>query len=164
VGTSGGTLVNGFKGALLKDWTFQNSISLRTGSPLTAISGGNRATTTGTGITGSVRADATGRPLSPATPGDGFNISAFAAPAAGLWGDAGRNTIPGPIVFSLNGSLSRVFRIGERRSIDLRFDATNALNHPTITGWGTTINNSTFGLPTAASQMRKMTANLRFRF
>jgi hypothetical protein len=164
VGTSGGTLVNGFKGALLKDWTFQNGITLRTGSPLTAISGGNRATTTGTGITGSVRADATGLPLSPATPGDGFNTSAFAAPAAGLWGDAGRDTIPGPLVFSLNGSLSRVFRIGERRSIDLRFDATNALNHPTITGWGTTINNSTFGLPTAASAMRKMTANLRFRF
>jgi hypothetical protein len=164
VGTSGGTLVNGFKGALLKDWTFQNGITLRTGSPLTAISGGNRATTTGTGITGSVRADATGLPLSPATPGDGFNLSAFAAPAAGLWGDAGRDTIPGPLVFSLNGSLSRVFRIGERRSIDLRFDATNALNHPTITGWGTTINNSTFGLPTAASAMRKMTANLRFRF
>ena len=164
VGTSGGTLVNGFRGTLLKDWTFQNSITLRTGSPLTAMTGGNRATTTGTGITGSVRADATGLPLSPATPGDGFNISAFAAPAAGLWGDAGRDTIPGPIVFSLNGALSRVFRIGERRSIDLRFDATNALNHATITGWGTTINNSTFGLPTAASAMRKMTANLRFRF
>ena len=164
VGTSGGTLVNGFKGALLKDWTFQNGITLRTGSPLTAISGGNRATTTGTGITGSVRADATGLPLSPATPGDGFNTSAFAAPAAGLWGDAGRDTIPGPLVFSLNGSLSRVFRIGERRSIDLRFDATNALNHATITGWGTTVNNSTFGLPTAASAMRKLTANIRFRF
>ena len=164
VGTSGGTLVNGFKGALLKDWTFQNSITLRTGSPLTAISGGNRATTTGTGITGSVRADATGLPLTPATPGDGFNTLAFAAPVAGLWGDAGRDTIPGPLVFSLNGSLSRVFRIGERRSIDLRFDATNALNHPTITGWGTAIGNSTFGLPTAASAMRKMTANLRFRF
>jgi hypothetical protein len=164
VGTRGGTLVNGFKGSLLKDWTFQNGITLRTGSPLTAISGGNRATTTGTGITGSVRADATGLPLSPATPGDGFNTLAFAAPAAGLWGDAGRDTIPGPLVFSLNGSLSRVFRIGERRSIDLRFDATNALNHPTITGWGTTINNSTFGLPTAASAMRKLTANLRFRF
>jgi hypothetical protein len=67
-------------------------------------------------------------------------------------------------VFSLNGSLSRVFRIGERRSIDLRFDATNALNHATITGWGTTVNNSTFGLPTAAAAMRKLTANLRFRF
>jgi hypothetical protein len=164
VGTSGGTLVNGFKGALLKDWTFQNGITLRTGSPLTAISGGNRATTTGTGITGSVRADATGVPLFPATPGDGFNVSAFAAPVAGLWGDAGRDTIPGPIVFSLNGSLGRVFRIGERRSIDLRFDATNALNHVTITGWGTTLNNSTFGLPTNAAAMRKMTANLRFRF
>jgi hypothetical protein len=164
VGTRGGTLVNGWKGTLLKDWTFQNSISLRTGSPFTATTGGNRATTTGTGITGSVRADATGLPLFPATSGSGFNLSAFAAPAAGLWGDAGRNTIPGPMVFSLNGSLSRVFRIGERHSIDLRFDATNALNHPTITGWGTTVNNSTFGLPTAASAMRKLTANIRFRF
>jgi hypothetical protein len=164
VGTRGGTLVNGFKGALLKDWTFQNSITLRTGSPLTAITGGNRATTTGTGITGSVRADATGLPLFPATPGDGFNLAAFAAPAAGLWGDAGRDTIPGPIVFSLNGSLSRVFRIGERRSIDLRFDTTNALNHVTITSWGTTLNNSTFGLPTNAAAMRRMTVNLRFRF
>jgi hypothetical protein len=164
VGTSGGTLVNGFKGTLLKDWTFQNSITLRTGSPLTAISGGNRATTTGTGITGSVRANATGLPLFPATPGDGFNTSAFAAPVAGLWGDAGRDTIPGPLVFSLNGSLGRVFRIGERRSIDLRFDATNALNHVTITNWGTTLNNSTFGLPTNAAAMRKLTANIRFRF
>jgi hypothetical protein len=164
VGTRGGTLVNGFKGALLKDWTFQNSITLRTGSPLTATAGGNRATTTGTGITGSVRADATGLPLYPVTPGDGFNLNAFAAPAAGLWGDAGRTTIPGPTVFSLNGSLSRVFRLGERRSIDLRFDVTNALNHVTITSWGTTLNNSTFGLPTNAAAMRRMTANIRFRF
>jgi hypothetical protein len=164
VGTSGGTLVNGFKGALLKDWTFQNSITLHTGNPLNVISGGNRATTTGTGITGSVRADATGLPLFPATPGDGFNLDAFSAPAAGMWGDAGRDTIPGPIVVSLNASLGRVFRIGERRSIDLRYDVTNALNHVTITSWGTTINNSTFGLPTNAAAMRSMTANLRFRF
>jgi hypothetical protein len=164
VGTSGGTLVNGFKGALLKDWTFQNSITLHTGNPLNVISGGNRATTTGTGITGSVRADATGLPLFPATPGDGFNLDAFSAPAAGMWGDAGRDTIPGPIVVSINASLGRVFRIGERRSIDLRYDVTNALNHVTITSWGTTINNSTFGLPTNAAAMRSMTLNLRFRF
>jgi hypothetical protein len=118
----------------------------------------------GTGVSGPVRASATGLPLDPATPGYGFNIDAFAAPLDGTWGTAGRDVVPGPTVFSLSASLGRVFRIGERRSIDLRFDATNALNHVTITSWGTTLESSTFGLPTAASGMRRMTANLRFRF
>ena len=115
-------------------------------------------------MSGPVRASATGLPIDPATPGYGFDINAFTAPVTGFWGTAGRNIVPGPTVFSLNGSLGRVFRLGERRSIDLRFDASNALNHVTITSWGTTLASSTFGLPTAASAMRKMTATMRFRF
>ena len=93
-----------------------------------------------------------------------FNPAAFAAPAAGQWGTAGRNTIPGPSIFSLDGSAGRVFRIGERRSIDVSFQAQNLLNRVTITNWGTTISSNTFGLPTAAAGMRRMTATLRFRF
>ncbi len=164
VGRAGGTLLKGWKGAALKDWTFTNSITLRTGSPLTAVAGGNRAVVGGTGITGTVRADATGQPLYPAVDGYGFNLAAFAPPVTGEWGNAARNTITGPAIFSLNGALGRVFRIGERKNIDLRFDVSNALNHPTITSWGSTVSSATFGLPTAASQMRRMTANLRFRF
>ena len=163
-GMRGGALLNGWKGRLLKDWTFINSITLRTGNPLTISAGGNRSVVTGTGVSGPVRASATGLPIDPATPGYGFDINAFTAPVTGFWGTAGRNIVPGPTVFSLNGSLGRVFRLGERRSIDLRFDASNALNHVTITSWGTTLASSTFGLPTAASAMRKMTATMRFRF
>src|SRR5262249_50897963 len=44
VGRAGGTLVNGWKGALLKDWTFTNSISIGGGRPLTPTVGGVRAT------------------------------------------------------------------------------------------------------------------------
>jgi hypothetical protein len=164
VGRAGGTLLQGWKGALLKDWTLINSISLRTGSPFTAMAGGNRSVVTGTGVTGPVRADATGLALDENVTGYGFNPAAFASPIAGQWGTAGRNTIPGPSIFSLNGSASRVFRIGERRSIDLSFQATNLFNHVTITSWGTTIGANTFGLPTAASAMRRMTATVRFRF
>jgi trimeric autotransporter adhesin len=163
-GMRGGSLLNGWKGRFLKDWTFVNGITLRTGSPLTISAGGNRSVVSGTGVSGPVRANATGQPLEPATPGYGFNIDAFSEPLTGSWGTAGRDVVPGPTVFSLSGSLGRIFRIGERRSIDLRFDATNALNHVTITNWGTTLGSSTFGLPTSASAMRKMTANLRFRF
>jgi len=163
-GTRGGALLNGWKAVVLKGWTFTNSITLRTGSPLTIMTGGNRAVVGGTGVSGPVRANATGLPLFENIGSYGFNILAFGPPAAGTWGNAGRNTIPGPTVFSLNGSMGRNFRVGERRSIDLSFQVTNALNHVTITSWGTTLSSATFGLPTAASAMRKMTVNLRFRF
>lgn len=93
-----------------------------------------------------------------------FNTAAFTAPAAGQWGNAGRNTIPGPTTFSLNGGLSRVFRLGERRSMDLQFQAQNVLNHVTINSWGTVVDSNTFGLATGAAGMRKMTVNMRFRF
>jgi hypothetical protein len=164
VGRGGGTLVNGWKGALLKDWTATNMITVSSGSPLTPIIGGNRSTTTGTGITGNVRADATGLPVNNAPAGEPFNFAAFAAPAAGQWGNAGRDTITGPMQFGLNASLGRVFRVGERRSIDLRFDATNALNHVTFRSFNTTIGSNNLGLPSVPSNMRSLTATLRFRF
>jgi hypothetical protein len=93
-----------------------------------------------------------------------FNTAAFAEAAAGQWGNAGRNTIPGPTTFSLNGSFGRIFRFGERRSADLQLQAQNLLNHATITSWGTVLGSSTYGLATGAAGMRKITINLRFRF
>ncbi len=126
--------------------------------------GGIRSTTTGTGITGNLRASATGLPVSDAPAGEPFNFAAFALPATGQFGNAGRNTITGPSQFNLSASLGRVFRIGERKSIDLRFDATNALNHVTFRSFYTTIGSNNLGLLADPSAMRSMTATLRFRF
>src|SRR5262249_35715256 len=126
---AGAGLVNGWKGALIKDWTFINNITFGSGLPLTPTVGGVRATTTGTGITGNVRADATGLAVNNAPAGEPFNFAAFAIPVAGQWGTAGRDTIIGPAQFSLNAQLGRIFRIGERRNLDLRFESTNTLNH-----------------------------------
>jgi len=55
-------------------------------------------------------------------------------------------------------------RLGERRSIDFQVQATNLLNHVTITSWGTVLNSSTWGMASNAAAMRKVTFNLRFRF
>jgi hypothetical protein len=164
VGRGGGMLIQGWKGTVLKDWTLTNAISVGSGMPLTPTVGGVRSTTTGTGITGSLRADATGLPVNAAASGQPFNYLAFALPANGLWGNAGRDTITGPTQFSLNGSLGRTFRVTERKSIDLRFDATNALNHVTFRSFNTTIGSNTLGLLSGPSNMRSMTATLRFRF
>jgi hypothetical protein len=54
--------------------------------------------------------------------------------------------------------------LGERRSIDLQFQAQNLLNRVTITSWGTVLGSSNYGLATGAAAMRKLTINLRFRF
>jgi hypothetical protein len=164
VGRGGGTLVNGWKGAVLKDWTVTNSISVGSGIPLTPTVGGIRATTTGTGITGAIRASATGLPANDAPAGEPFNFAAFTLPVNGQWGTAGRDTIIGPSQFSLNGSIGRVFRVGERHNIDLRFDATNALNHVTFTRFNTTVGSNQLGLLSNPGNMRSMTATLRFRW
>jgi hypothetical protein len=162
MGVSGGTLVNGCKGALMKDWAIGGSINARSGTPMTATVGGSRSQVSGTAIGNTLRADATG--LSVDAAGMLFNTAAFSSPAAGMWGNAGRNTIPGPSTFYLNGSVGRIFRLGERRSTDLQFQAQNLLNHVVITNWGTVLDSSNYGLASGAAGMRRITANLRFRF
>ena len=95
---------------------------------------------------------------------DYFNTAAFVLPPAGFFGNAGRNTITGPGPVSLNASFGRGFGLGERRNLEFRFDANNVLNQVNITGIGTTVNSSTYGLPLAAGAMRSVSITARFRF
>ena len=158
----GGTLLGGWKGALLKDWTVSGNVNLHSGNPSTATVGGSLSQVSGTAVTNTLRAQATG--LSIESPSMLFNTAAFSDPVSGTWGNAGRDTIPGPTIFSLDGSLSRVIRLGERRSVDLQLQSQNVLNHVTITSWGTVLGSNTYGLASAAAAMRKVTFSLRFRF
>ena len=143
---------------------------MASGTPLTPTVGGARSTTTGTGITGSLRANATGLSVTDAPAGQPFNYAAFAIPAAGQWGNAGRNTITGPMQFALNGDRAadilrnRNFRVAERKSINLRFEAQNALNHVTFRSFNTTIGSNNLGLLSTPSAMRSLNATLRFTF
>ncbi len=162
MGRGTGTLVQGWKGKLMKDWTVSSSLTLRSGNPFTATVGGNRSQVLGTAVSNTVRANATGLPVS----ADGmlFNTAAFTEPLPGTWGNAGRNTIPGPTTLFVNGGISRIFRLGERRSIDLQMQAQNVLNRVVITQWGTVIGSNNYGLATGAASMRRITMSLRFRF
>jgi len=161
-GRRGGGLVTGWKGHLLQDWSIMSQIQVRNSNPMTATLGGNQVSAGS--VSQALRADATGLALTPAPVGQLFNPAAFAVPAAGAWGNAGRNTIPGPMLVSLNASAGRVFRLGERRSLDLQLRASNALNTVVISRWNTQLNTNTFGLPTGVSAMRSVTTSLRFRF
>jgi hypothetical protein len=118
----------------------------------------------GTGVTGSIRANYTGADPYDAPAGLHLNPAAFAAPASGQWGNAGRNSITGPAQFSLNASAGRTFRWGDRLTADLRVDASNALNHPVFPSWNTVIGSAQFGLPNPAGAMRTLQTTLRVRF
>ena len=161
MGLAGGTLMNGWRGVLFKDWTASTQISAGSGLPQTPI---YLVPVPGTGVTGTIRPNYTGASIYSAPSGLFLNPAAYSAPAPGQWGNAGRDSITGPMQFSLNGSLARTFRVRDRYNLDLRFDSANLLNHVTYTGWVTTINSSQFGLPAAANSMRSLQTTLRLRF
>ncbi len=159
MGMHGGGLMKGPKSVLLRDWTISTNITLAGGAPLTPTV--MNSALGGTSIVGPLRPDYTGQPLFL----DGLlNPAAFSLPPTGTYGNTGRGVITGPGLFSLNASAGRIIRLGERRSVDIRLDATNALNHVSIASWITTVNSPQFGLPSGAAAMRSVRAMVRFRF
>ncbi len=164
VGVHGMLRNAGWKTALLAGWTVNGTVTAATGTPLTALVGGNLSNTAGLANSGNTRAEATGLPIS-SSAYPYFNLLAFTTPTPGEFGDAGRDTIPGPFQVGFNSALNRAFRFGDsRRQLQLRLSTTNALNHVVITSFGTTVNSATYGLPTAASGTRTVQLLLRFNF
>jgi hypothetical protein len=150
----------------LKGWATSGTFNLTSGTPHTATISGNQTNIAGSGaIGGTLRAEATGLPIdAPGYPY--FDTLAFTTPPAGEFGDAGRNTIPGVEHASFNLSFRRNFRLGDSslRTLSFQLNTQNALNHPSITGFGTTVNANTFGLATGAAQMRTVSLAMRFSF
>lgn len=161
MGLGGRTLLSGWRGRLLKEWTAMSQISAGSGFPETPM---YLAAVPGTGFTNTIRPDLTGAPVYQASGSSHLNGAAYSAPASGAWGTARRDSITGPNQFSLDGAMSRTFRLRTPFNLDVRIDATNLLNHGTFTSWNSTVNSTTFGLPAAANPMRSLQVTGRLRF
>ena len=147
---------------ILRSWIISGNITAMSGLPFTARVLGNLSDSGGSGNFGASRADATGLSV---TDGSGyFNKAAFKLPALGAFGNAGRNTIPGPSRFSMNLSLTRSFHATERHHIEMRIEGMNLTNTAVFTNFGTVLNAVNFGLPTVALPMRTFKATLRYKF
>jgi hypothetical protein len=148
-------------GLLLRNWQLSGLLTAQTGNPLTAKILGNTTQLATVGATGSQRAEATGQSI---TGGSGFfNLNAFTAPASGF-GNAGRDTIPGPGLVSLNLAVARSFEFKERRRIEFRLEGNNVLNHVNYTAFNTVVSSLQYGLPSTASAMRSLDVVVRLRF
>jgi hypothetical protein len=142
----------------LKDWTLQAPVSWGTGTPRTATVNGDYS---GVGLVSGERAEATGLPVNA---GSGyFNTAAFALPAPGTFGNAGRDTITGPDSFSFNANMSRTIQLKERKSLEIQINSNNILNHPVPSAFGTVVGSNTFGVLSNMGGMRTISGTIRFR-
>ncbi len=151
------------------DWQMSGTVNFNSGTPLSPIVSNIFSNAQGLqalGVNVPLRANLTGQPIALANPTETafFNTAAFATPAAGSYGDAGRNIIIGPGQITVNGSMSKSFRLSEYKNLELRFDANNVLNHANWAGVDTHFNSPTFGEINRIGQMRQVTFNARFRF
>jgi hypothetical protein len=160
MGLGGGSLISGWKAAALKEWTFLATPTWGTGSPETPVIAGTLGGTTASVL----RPNYTGAALYAAPAGKFLNPAAFAAPAAGQFGDASVGMITGPQKFSMNGSMARTFRVNDRTTLNLSVNANNVLNHVVFGTYGNTISTPTFGVASGANPMRSMTIRADFRF
>jgi hypothetical protein len=166
VGVHGGALLSGWRGLILKGWTFQSNINFGSGLPFTPLYyeplPGSVATVLRPEYIGGNVYGGSGTFLNPL---------AFGAPPAGQYGDVGRDSLYGPNQFSMTGSMARSFR----DKYTVTFAATNVLNHPTFSSPYSTFDPVTspttgvvsygkFGELLSPGGMRTITATFRWTF
>ena len=160
-GLEGGTLLGGWRGRALKEWTVQSTLSYGSGLPETPLL---PTPVPGTGFSGILRPDLTGAAIYSTGTTAHLNAAAYTAPAAGQWGAAGRDSITGPNQLTLNSQLARTFRPHGKLYLDVAVNATNTLNHAAFTSWNNYLTSEQFGLPIAAGAMRDLETSFHLRF
>jgi hypothetical protein len=79
------------------------------------------------------------------SPNNWLNPAAFSMPAAGSFGNLGRNTIFGPSFKQIDFSLLKDMKIRERFKLEYRAEFFNIFNHPNFDQPNTTFGTSNFG-------------------
>ena len=152
---------------LLDGWTVSAIVTVQSGTPLTITAGQDRNFD---GLNND-RANLVGDPaLDSGRPREElieawFNTAAFANPAAGTDGTAGRNILDGPGYRSVDLGLFRDFSLLRQTALQIRMEATNVLNTVNLQNPGTALNAAaTFGKIRSARDMRRIQLGARFSF
>ncbi|MBS1854336.1 MAG: carboxypeptidase regulatory-like domain-containing protein [Acidobacteria bacterium] len=140
--------------ALTRNWSVSTLYQVQSGFPFTISVFGDTANA-GTALgENPVRANYTGQPVFGADTHNTmqwFNPAAFAAPVAFSYGNAGRNTVYGPGLQTLDLALVRSFAMRESVHLEVRAEGFNALNHSNLGTPNRFVNTPQFGTITEAS-------------
>jgi hypothetical protein len=156
----------GLEHAFLGGWQLNGILTLQTGIPFTVLAGQDRSLS-GVGLD---HADV----LGPVATYNGestnsklaryFDTTAFALPALGTFGTAGRNTVVGPGLENFDGGLSKDFRVTENKRFQFRWEVFNSLNHPNFANPNASFASTNFGRILSAGNPRIMQLALKFYF
>jgi hypothetical protein len=93
-----------------------------------------------------------------------FNTSAFTRPAAGTFGNAGRNPVRGPHTQSWDMALFKTFGVPTGTRIQFRAEAFNFPNHPNLSNPTISPTSGSFGRVTGKSLERNIQFSLKLLF
>jgi Carboxypeptidase regulatory-like domain/TonB-dependent Receptor Plug Domain/TonB dependent receptor len=127
---------SGASAKLVSGWQLTPIISIHSNVPFTPVLGFDNAGTAS--IVLSDRPNLVGNPFSGTCPNGAsvrtptcwFNPQAYGLPPSGQFGNASRNSIPGPPYKEVDLSLAKITPIGEGKSLEFRAEFFNLANHP----------------------------------
>ncbi len=150
-----GSYLSPFQNVLARGWQLSAIFTLTSGSPFTPVMSFDAA---GIGNLGNQRPNLAG---DPSLSGDDrsvnrwFNTAAFISPAAGTFGNAGRNTLTGPGVNTLDTAVSRRFTLPKDVNVQVRLEMFNVLNHANFLLPNRIVDSPLFGTISGAGAARQ---------
>jgi hypothetical protein len=160
---------DGWLSTVVSGWETYGIVTVQSGRPFTVAllpeidnSGTGRSIL---GFGANDRPNLVGNPeLSNPTTDRWFNTAAFAFPAPGTFGNAGRNILDGPGYQTVNLSLLKNTALSERVTLQFRAEAFNLFNHPNFNLPDNFLGSPTFGLITSARDPRHIQFGLKLLF
>ncbi len=151
-------------------WQLAGTFNLASGRPFTVYSQANTLTNV---VPTPANCNGCSRHLGSVTQELGTNYfftpeqrALFSNPEPGDFSNVGRNYFVGPIQFQTDASLSKKFRFTEKMNFQLRIDATNLTNTPSLGFPAATLGGSTFGQirDSVTNAARRMQFSGKFSF
>jgi outer membrane receptor protein involved in Fe transport len=156
-GPDGRFVRDGVAGAILGGWTVSGIYTARSGRPFTVTQGSLEGATWLPNITGD--------PDGAETVDQWFNPAAFTRVPAGVFGNAGRNSLRGPGYVTFDMSVQRRIPATGRVGVTLRWDVFNLFNRANFGNPNSDITASNAGaISTLAGDARVMQFALRLAF
>jgi len=150
----------GWKHRIAAGWQFSGITTFESGNPLTVTIPGDTA---GTGDL-SQRPNVVGVATRLKEITEWFNTAAFASPALGTFGNAGRSLVRGPGINNWDLALSKQTALAERLALQFRAEFFNAFNHTQFSAVNTQLGSLTFGRITGALDPRIIQLGMRLSF
>jgi hypothetical protein len=139
---------------ITSNWQMSTIFQAQSGYPFTVSVFGDTANAGTLLGENPIRANYTGQPVfgpGTHTADRWFNPDAFATPPAYTFGNAGRNSVYGPGLQTLDVAVVRVFAVTEKLRFQIRGEFFNALNHTNLDAPNRFVNEPQFGTITMAS-------------